>query len=162
MVTISIIGIEPPLGRQISRDMTPSLVELYELTSEDFFYVLPECYYVNNGVEQNMWNALVKVSAPHKFAVIEHEVAKVLHSYLKFFCVNISVEFYYYDEEHRYEFIDDSQPRFITEENEVYAEDYDDEEELHDHDHEHGEAGDDDIFLGNAFEELGHFKGEDK
>ena len=160
MVTISIIGIEPPLGRQISRDMTPTLVELYELTSEDFFYVLPECYYVNNGVEQNMWNALVKVNAPHKFAVIEHEVAKVLHSYLKFFCVNISVEFYYYDEEHRYEFIDDSQPRFITEENEVYAEDYDDEEELHDH--EHGEVGDDDIFLGNAFEELGHFKGEDK
>lgn len=163
MITISIIGVEPPLGRQISKQMNGALAELYELTREDFYYILPECFYVNNGVEQNMWNILVRVNAPHKYHSIEVDVLKVIRSYLKPFCSSMAVEFYYYDEDHRYEFVDEDQPKFVTEENSVYAVDDDFElEELEEDNHdEHHHHEDDDIFLGNAFEELGHFKGED-
>ena len=132
MITISIIGVDPYLVRQISKVMTSKIASLYEVSKDEINFYAPECLYIHDGVEQNTWNVLVKVNAPLKIKVLESDAVKLIREFMKDACINLAVEFYYYSQDNRYEFIDNSQPRFMTEENSfemVDEEEYDDEEE---------------------------------
>ena len=132
MITISIIGVDPYLVRQISKVMTIKIASLYEVSKDEINFYAPECLYIHDGVEQNTWNVLVKVNAPLKVKVLESDAVKLIREFMKDACINLAVEFYYYSQDNRYEFIDNSQPRFMTEENSfemVDEEEYDDEEE---------------------------------
>ena len=132
MITISIIGVDPYLVRQISKVMTSKIASLYEVSKDEINFYAPECLYIHDGVEQNTWNVLVKVNAPLKVKVLESDAVKLIREFMKDACINLAVEFYYYSQDNRYEFIDNSQPRFMTEENSfemVDEEEYDDEEE---------------------------------
>lgn len=117
MITISVIGVDPYLVRQISKAMTGKIAALYEVDKDEINFYAPECLYIHDGVEQNTWNVLVKVNAPLKVRVLEKDAVKIIREYLKDACINLAVEFYYYSQDNRYEFIDDTQPRFMTEEN---------------------------------------------
>lgn len=123
MITISIIGLDPYLVRQISKEMSPKIADIYETTVDNINFYAPECLFIHNGVEQNTWNVLVKVNAPLKVKVMEKEAVKIIHEFVKDACVNMSIEFYYYSQDNRYEFIDKEHPRFMTEENTVIEED---------------------------------------
>ena len=133
MITISIIGVDPYLVRQISKAMTSKIASLYEVSNDEINFYAPECLYIHNGVEQNTWNVLVKVNAPLKVKVLEGDVVQLIREFMKDACINLAIEFYYYSQDNRYEFIDDSQPRFMTEENSFEMVDeeeyYDDEDE---------------------------------
>ncbi len=132
MITISIIGVDPYLVRQISKVMTSKIASLYEVSKDEINFYAPECLYIHDGVEQNTWNVLVKVNAPLKVKVLESDAVKLIREFMKDACINLAVEFYYYSQDNHYEFIDNSQPRFMTEENSfemVDEEEYDDEEE---------------------------------
>lgn len=132
MITISIIGVDPYLVRQISKVMTSKIASLYEVSKDEINFYAPECLYIHDGVEQNTWNVLVKVNAPLKVKVLESDAVKLIREFMKDACINLAVEFYYYSQDNRYEFIDNSQPRFMTEDNSfemVDEEEYDDEEE---------------------------------
>ncbi len=117
MITISVIGVDPYLVRQISKAMTGKIAALYEVEKDEINFYAPECLYIHDGVEQNTWNVLVKVNAPLKVRVLEKDAVKVIREYLKDACINLAIEFYYYSQDNRYEFVDDTQPRFMTEEN---------------------------------------------
>ena len=139
MITISIIGLDPYLVRQISKEMSAKIADIYETTVDNINFYSPECLFIHNGVEQNTWNVLVKVNAPLKVKVMERDAAKIIHEFVKDACVNMAIEFYYYSQDNRYEYIDKNHPRFMTEENTVVEED----ESLED---------DEEPYLGDIFE----------
>ncbi|MFA6755020.1 MAG: hypothetical protein WCR97_00725 [Bacilli bacterium] len=143
MITITILGLDPYLLRDISKDCTKKLADIYECKSEDIDFFSPEGLYVHEGVEQNTWNVLVRVHAPLKVKVMEKDAAKILHEYIKDTCVNMAIEFYYYSQDNRYDFLNKDHPRFMTEENTVVE----DKEEFV---QEEGEEP----YLGNIFEDF--------
>lgn len=149
MITVSILGLDPYLVRQISKAMTPKLKDIYECSSDDIDFYCPECLYIHDGVEQNTWNILVRVHAPLKVRVLQNEAVKIIREFLKDACINLAVEFYYYSQDDRYEFIDETHPRFMTESNSVEISEDDHEEENED---EKGEGWYDEPYLGNVFE----------
>ena len=149
MITISIIGVDPFIVRQISKAMTSKIAALYEVHNDEVNFYAPECLYIHDGVEQNTWNVLVKVNAPLKAKVLEKQAVRIIHEFMVDACVNLSVEFYYYSQDNRYEFIDPTHPRYMTEENTVdLFEDEEVEEEFEDE--ETGEEP----YLGNIFEDF--------
>lgn len=152
MITVSILGTDPYLVRQISKELTSRLADIYECKKDDINFYAPECLFIHDGVEQNTWNVLVRVHAPLKVKVMEKDVAKIIHEFMKDACINLAIEFYYYSQDNRYEFIDDTHPRFMTEDNSVEISDDDSlEDELHD---ERDEDGYEEPYLGNIFEDF--------
>ncbi|MBO8428222.1 MAG: hypothetical protein IAC58_06745 [Firmicutes bacterium] len=145
MITLSIIGLDPYLVRQISKEMTPKLANLYEISKDEINFYAPECLYIHDGVEQNTWNVLVKVDAPLKVKVLEKDASKIIEEYLKDACINLEIIFSYYSLDNRYEFLNKDYPRFMTEKNTVEVEEYDEESE---------EDSDEEPYLGNVFEGL--------
>jgi len=139
MITISILGLDQYVVGHYSGDNTKNLANLYEVSEDDISFYAPNCYMFHNGVEQTSWNTLVRVHAPERFKVFESKISHYLLNTLKNFSINVAVEFFYYDEHHRYEYINESYPRFLTEDNLVNVE----EEEL-------GE--DEELYEGNIFE----------
>jgi hypothetical protein len=146
VITITILGIDPYLLRQISANCTDKLADIYECKVDDIDFFAPEGLLVHNGVEQNTWNLLIRVHAPLKVKVMEDQAVKILHQFIKEACVNMSIEFYYYSQDSRYEFLSDDHPRFMTEENTIVE----DKEEF---EQEEGEEP----YLGDIFSE---FNGE--
>lgn len=156
MITISILGVDPYLVRQISKAMTPKIASLYEVSKDEINFYAPECLFIHDGVEQNTWNILIKVNAPLKVKVLERDAVKVIREFLKDACINLAIEFYYYSSENRYEFIDPTQPRFMTEENSFHM--VEDEYEEYDEESEDGEEP----YLGDIFEDFNkQMNGED-
>ena len=153
MITITLIGLDPYAILQLSKDLTPKLADIYETTKDKINFYSPDCLYVHDGVEQNDWNLICRVNAPKKVSVLEHDVVHILKEFLKDYCINMQIVFYYYSADNYYEFNNDDYPRFITESNSVVQEDE------HDHDHcdcedcdDEEEESEQEIFLGNVFE----------
>ena len=144
MITISIIGLDPYLVRQISKEMTPKIADIYETSKDNINFYSPECLFIHDGVEQNTWNVLVRVHAPLKVKAMESDASKIIHEYVKDACVNMAIEFYYYSQDNRYEFNSEDHPRFMTEENSFEEVDFEDDV--------NEEKSDEEPYLGNIFE----------
>ena len=155
MITIKIYGIDPYLLRNISKDATKKIADLYETSVDNINFLAPECLYVHNGVEQNTWNVLVRVHAPKKVEVLENDAFKIIVQYVKDVAINIECVFYYFSSDNYHELLNSDYPRFMSEENTVNVdtsyEEYDEKVEEED-EHHHHEISEDDLYLGNAFE----------
>ena len=154
MITISILGVDPYLVRQISKAMTGPIASLYETSKDNINFYAPECLYIHDGVEQNTWNVLIRVHAPLKVKVLEEEAVEVIKEFVKDACVNLAIEFYYYSSDNRYEFVDPTHPRFMTEENLVTYEEDDSCDCCDDESCEEDEGNYEEPYLGNVFENL--------
>ena len=141
MITISVIGLDQYVVGHYSKQHSKNLAALFETSEDNISFIAPDCYIFHNGVEQTSWNSIVRVTAPRQFEKLEANVAKYLLKTLKQFSINIRVEFFYFDKNHCYEFVNNEYPHFIKEENVVNVE----EGEL-----EEGEE----IYDGNIFEEF--------
>ena len=147
MITIVIFGLDQFVVGRLSREMTPNLAKLYELSEDEILFVAPENLVFHKGVEQTSWNVLINVHAPKKVSVLQDQVAKLIIESIGDVAINKIVEFYYYSEDNRYCKINESYPRFIAADNlvDIADEDYEDMEE--------GE-GDDEIFTGDIFQDF--------
>jgi len=143
MITITILGIDPYLLRQISKAATKKLANLYECKEDDIDFFAPEGLLVHDGVEQNTWNFVVRVHAPLKVKVLENQVSDVIHVFVKDACVNMTIEFYYYSQDNFHQYISKDHPRFMTEDNAVVE----DEEPAEQEDAE-------EPYIGDIFEEF--------
>lgn len=148
MITVSILGVDVYLALKASKEMTPHLSELYEVPMDQINFYAPESLIIHNGVEQNERNILVRVHAPRKFKALQKNCAQIIYEFLKDICVHCSVEFFYYDEENRFEFVNNEYPLFMTESNSVeIVEDENDDEESEKNPEE-------EPYLGNIFEDF--------
>ena len=145
MITIVIYGLDQFVVGRLSREMTPNLAKLYELSEDEVVFVAPENMVFHKGVEQTSWNVIVHVHAPKKVSILQDQVAKLILESIGDVAINKALEFYYYSEDNRYCKINPAYPRFIASDNlvDVAQEDYEDKEE--------GE-GDDEIFTGDIFQ----------
>ena len=142
MITVFIYGLDQFVVGRLSREMTPNLAKLYEVSEDDIIFVAPENMVFHKGVEQTSWNIIIHVHAPRKVSVLQDQVAKLILESIGDVAINKILEFYYYSEDNRYTKLNESYPRFIASDNlvDIEEEDYEDMEE--------GE-GEDDIYTGD-------------
>lgn len=144
MITIVIYGLDQFVVGRLSREMTPNLAKLYELSEDEIIFVAPQNMVFHKGVEQTSWNIIIHVHAPKKVSVLQDQVANLILESIGDVAINKILEFYYYSEDNRYSKLNESYPRFIASDNLV------DIEEEYDEDMEEGE-GEDEIFTGDIF-----------
>lgn len=144
MITVVIYGLDQFVVGRLSREMTPNIAKLYELSEDEIIFVAPENMVFHKGVEQTSWNIIIHVHAPKRAALVQDQVAKLILESIGDVAINKILEFYYYSEDNRYSKLNESYPRFIAADNlvDVANEDYEDMEE--------GE-GEDEIFTGDIF-----------
>lgn len=145
MITIVIYGLDQFVVGRLSREMTPNLAKLYELSEDEIIFVAPENMVFHKGVEQTSWNIIIHVHAPKKASVLQDQVAKLILESIGEVAINKIVEFYYYSEDNRYSKLNEAYPRFIASDNLVDIADDDYNEDM-----EEGE-GEDEIFTGDIF-----------
>ena len=147
MITVVIYGLDQFVVGRLSREMTPNLAKLYELSEDEILFVAPENMVFHKGVEQTSWNIIIHVHAPKKVSVLEDQVAKFFLESIGDVAINKMLEFYYYSQDNRYSKFNEAYPRFIAADNlvNVADEDYEDMEE--------GE-GEDEIFTGDIFQDF--------
>ena len=147
MITVTIYGLDQFVVGRLSREMTPNLAKLYELSEDEIIFVAPENMVFHKGVEQTSWNIIIHVHAPKRAALVEEQVAKFILETIGDVAINKVIEFYYYSEDNRYTKLNESYPRFIAADNlvDIEEENYEDMEE--------GE-GEDNIFTGDIFKDF--------
>ena len=148
MITLTLYGLDQFVVGRLSREMTSALADVYECDKDEILFVAPEAMVFHNGVEQTSWNAIVRVDAPKKLAVLQEDVARVIMQLVKGPTIHVQVVFNYFSQDNFYESINDDYPRYIEEKNIVEV-DYDDS----DVNIEEGE-GDDQIFTGDIFKDF--------
>ena len=148
MITITIYGLDQFVVGQISRDLTPLVAKLYEVSEEDVIFIAPEAMVFHKGTEQTSWNILIKVNAPKKVSVLQDQMAELMMHGIGEVAIHVTVEFTYYSQDDRYQKINDAYPRFLSEENLVDVESDEYPEDL-----EEGEE-ENQIFTGDIFEGL--------
>jgi hypothetical protein len=147
MITVFIYGLDQFVVGRLSREMTPNLAKLYELSEDEIIFVAPENMVFHKGVEQTSWNIIIHVHAPKKVSVLQDQVAKLILETIGDVAINKILEFYYYSEDNRYTKLNESYPRFIAADNLV---------DIEEQDYENMEEGDgeDDIFTGDIFKDF--------
>ena len=147
MITVFIYGLDQFVVGRLSREMTPNLAKLYELSEDEIIFVAPENMVFHKGVEQTSWNIIIHVHAPKKASVLQDQVAKLILETIGDVAINKILEFYYYSEDNRYTKLNESYPRFIAADNLV---------DIEEQDYENMEEGDgeDDIFTGDIFKDF--------
>lgn len=147
MITVTIYGLDQFVVGRLSREMTPNLAKLYELSEDEIIFVAPENMVFHKGVEQTSWNIVIHVHAPKRAALVEEQVAKFILETIGDVAINKVIEFYYYSEDNRYTKLNEAYPRFIAADNlvDIEEENYEDMEE--------GE-GEDNIFTGDIFKDF--------
>ena len=148
MITITIYGLDQFVVGQISRDLTPLVAKLYEVSEEDVIFIAPEAMVFHKGTEQTSWNILIKVNAPKKVSVLQDQMAQLMMHGIGEVAIQVTVQFEYYSQDDRHQKINDSYPRFLSEENLVDVEGDEYPEDI-----EEGEE-EDQIFTGDIFEGL--------
>ena len=147
MITVTIYGLDQFVVGRLSREMTPNLAKLYELSEDEIIFVAPENMVFHKGVEQTSWNIIIHVHAPKRAALVEEQVAKFILETIGDVAINKVIEFYYYSEDNCYTKLNEAYPRFIAADNlvDIEEENYEDMEE--------GE-GEDNIFTGDIFKDF--------
>lgn len=144
MITITIYGLDQFVVGRLSRELTPLVAKLYEVSEDDVSFIAPQVMVFHNGTEQTSWNILIHVHAPQKAALVQDQMADLLLNGIGDVAIHKAIEFYYFHQDDRYTKINEAYPLYITEENIV------DVEEEYPEDIEEGE-GDDEIFTGDIF-----------
>lgn len=119
MITISILGLDQYVVGHYSKDHSRNIADLYEISEDDLLFYAPNSYLFHKGIEQTSWNCIVKVNAPSEYKQAQPRIAKYILETLCDFCINVYVEFTYFDSNDSYEHISNEYPHFITEENMV-------------------------------------------
>ena len=151
MIIIKVIGLDQFIVGRISKDVSKSVANLYEVDLDDVNFVAPNCMIFHNGVEQTSWHVIIDVNAPKKVEVLQSEMAKLLIKTFKDVAINVEVLFHYYSVDNHYIDINLDYPRYISESNIVGIQENDEEE---------SEIDEQEIFSGNIFERV--FKEDDK
>ena len=145
MITITIYGLDQFVVGRLSRELTPLISRLYEVSEEDVSFIAPEAMVFHKGTEQTSWNILIRVDAPLKVSVLQDQMAALLLNGIGEVAIHKTVDFYYYSQDNHYTKIDENYPRYLSEDNLVNLEGEQYDEEL-----EEGEE-EDQIYTGDIF-----------
>jgi len=123
MITVTFYGLDQFVVGNLSRELTPLVAKLYEVSEDDVIFLAPQDMVFHKGTEQTSWNILVRVNAPKKVSVLQDQMAELMMHGIGEVAIHVAVEFYYYSQDDRYQKINDSYPRFLSDENLVSVDD---------------------------------------
>ena len=147
MITLTVYGLDPYVVGRLSQEMTPNLAQLYEVSEDEINFVAPTNMVFHKGVDQTSWNTIIRVNLPKKLLVLQDQAAEIIMQMVQGPTINVAVEFYYYSQDNRYEKLNNEYPRFITDDNLVDVENYDESVYVE------GE-GEDEVYTGDIFEDF--------
>ncbi len=147
MITLTVYGLDPYIVGRLSQEMTPNLAQLYEVSEDEINFVAPTNMVFHKGVDQTSWNTLIRVNLPKKLLVLQDQAAEIIMQMVQGPTINVAVEFYYYSQDNRYEKLNNEYPRFITDDNLVDVENYDESVYVE------GE-GEDEVYTGDIFKDF--------
>jgi len=147
MITLTVYGLDPYVVGHLSQEMTPNLAQLYEVSEDEINFVAPNNMVFHKGVDQTSWNTIIRVNLPKKLLVLQDQAAEIIMQMVQGPTINVAVEFYYYSQDNRYEKLNNEYPRFITDDNLVDVENYDESVYVE------GE-GEDEVYTGDIFEDF--------
>lgn len=150
MIAIEILGLDQFVVGNLSRELTPLVAKLYEVSEEEVVFISPNTMVFHKGVEQTSWNIIIKVTAPKKVSVLQEQMSQLMLHGIGEVAIHVTVLFEYYSVDDKYQKINPDYPRYITEANLV---DLEENEYDEDEDRESGEE-DDEIYTGDIFEGL--------
>ena len=144
MITIEVIGMNHYMLADYSHMHTKGIANIFETKESEIFFHSGDLRLYHDGVDQTSWHTLIKVHAPRKYEAFEAVAAKYLLESFTDYILNAHVEFYYFDEKHSYEKLNNEYAQFFPrEEVDEEDEDYDGEE--------NEDFSDEELFEGNAF-----------
>ena len=123
MITVTFYGLDQFVVGNLSRELTPLVAKLYEVSEDDVIFLAPQDMVFHKGTEQTSWNILVRVNAPKKVSVLQDQMAELMMQGIGEVAIHVAVEFYYYSQDDRYQKINESYPRFLSDENLVSVDD---------------------------------------
>ena len=138
MITIEIIGLDPFVTGQYSKDHTSNIASLFETEEDEIMFVGSNDAVFHKGEDQLSWNVLVRIYLKERFEPVEKLVSKYILNTLNEFCININLNFIYLHDHAEYAYINKAYPRFADDNAHI-----NEEEEITD---------EIDIFEGNIFE----------
>lgn len=147
MITLTVYGLDPYVVGHLSQEMTPNLAQLYEVSEDEINFIAPNNMVFHKGVDQTSWNTIIRVNLPKKLLVLQDQAAEIIMQMVQGPTINVAVEFYYYSQDNRYEKLNNEYPRFITDDNLVDVENYDESVYVE------GE-GEDEVYTGDIFEDF--------
>lgn len=131
MITIKVYGLDSYAVGHYSKDHTANLAQLFETKEENIVFVAFDEFVFHKGIEQTSWQAIVEISAPEKYEILEEKVASYLLKTMNEFAIHIQVVFDYFHNHHEHEFVNKDYPRYIKDDNLVKVEESDEDEELY-------------------------------
>ena len=78
MITVTFYGLDQFVVGNLSRELTPLVAKLYEVSEDDVIFIAPEAMVFHKGTEQTSWNILIKVNAPKKVSVLQDQMAQLM------------------------------------------------------------------------------------
>jgi len=154
MFIINFYGLDMFLVGEFNEKVHSKIAKLYQIPDEDLIFSASDSYVFYKGHEQTSFNLLIKVDCPVKYKQFEEKVKKYLLEESKNYSVHTRLLFAYYQEGNYYERIDTNYPEYVSTSTEATFD-----EDSYDQDKEYSE---DEIYLGNVFEETGNVDDEEE
>lgn len=139
MIIIKLLGVDQFQAQSFVSDIQDEVAQAFETSPDQILFYAPDSFLIYRGVDQTSFYLDIEVELPENYHPIENQIADVLHKIFSKNHVHVRILFQYYEKEHEHEFIDESYPRFMTEENMAHFEEEDEAE------------NEGDIYTGNAF-----------
>lgn len=153
MVIIHFYGLDMFLVGELNEKIHSKVAKVFNVDEEDVIFSASDSFVYFKGHEQTSFNLVIKVESPVKYKQFEKEVASLLLEETKDFSVHTRLLFNYYQENNYYERLNDNYPEYIVSDVEATIDEpeYDEDKEYND----------EDIYLGNVFEDM-NFKEEEE
>lgn len=146
MINIHIYGLDQFLVGDLSKEITPLLAKLYEVSEDEINFIVSNNMVFHNGVEQTSWRTIIKVEAPEELEKVQKQASDILLHCLDEISIHVELLFIYFCRHDHFEKINPDYPKYLTEENTVNI------DTEYDENMEEGE-GDDEIYTGDIFED---------
>lgn len=143
MIIIKLLGVDQFQAQSFVSDIQEEVAQAFETEPDQILFYAPDSFLIYRGVDQTSFYLDVEVELPESYHPLENQIADVLHKIFSKNHVHVRVLFSYFEKEHEHEFIDESYPRFMTEENSAHFEADEEEEE--------DGVSEEEIYTGNAF-----------
>lgn len=148
MIFIKMTGADQVLSIEISSGLEKALKKAG--IKDDIAFICPNSFFVHAGQEQTSYHLLVEVLLDKKNTGLEDTIAEVLSKRLSDLSVHSHIIFQLFENEKDY--VNKDYPEYLTADNMVHIDQGEDENE-----DEEEETDSQDIYYGNAFEELDRY-----
>lgn len=154
MIFINFTGLDMFLIGELNGKCHSKVAKAFGVSEDDLLFTASDSFVFYKGHEQTSFNLVIKVDAPNRYLKCEKEVSDVLFEACKEYSIHVRLLFSYYNESSYYESIDKKYCEFLEEEQDVVMDESN-------YDQDRDDYSDEDIYLGNVFEDNG-FKEDDE